>query len=509
MEDSDVTYRSLRTERQVEQGIALRKRVYEAAERFPEHLGLRSMRATCRLWSGDLANALKDVQSLASVPDLDASTHADMAMVLAFDGQIDRALKHYRQSLEIDPDNFDALRQFGGLLATLGQNEEAEAMTHRALAAYPENPLILSSAAHIGILLGDAEIQSNALAALDRHCPDHPATHLVRCRQALRIQDYGKAEGEGRLAVAGENDLAPAWESLALIYKNTGRWAEAKEAAEIAISLNSRAKVALSQLEAVYLYEGNKELAQEFADRASKAIPMLHRLNELSAANRLMRKGDRRAARDIQLKLADSKDPLVRRAARVALIAYIDSKIEDDAVLDILDQMEREGVTSQEWWAAKAKVYMDSGDLDETERILAKGLEAHPSSSWLRARQIEVQIDRGEDARIEDLLNRLVTSPLSAPVPYSFVVNRLLYRKRTDQAQMVSDLMNRRFPNATMTLFVKLSVARAKSDRTTVASVIQELTRRGALILEPPHPSVVKRLLTTARRFLGLDSKKK
>ena len=81
------------------------------------------------------------------------------------DNELDTALRLYREILEDDPDNPDALHMSGVLNAQQGRNEAAIDLISRSIAVHPDNPVAFYN---LGRVLRDANRHEDALHCYDR-----------------------------------------------------------------------------------------------------------------------------------------------------------------------------------------------------------------------------------------------------------------------------------------------------------------------------------------------------
>jgi tetratricopeptide (TPR) repeat protein len=173
----------------------------EAAEEAQARLG------EMQLQRGKFARARRHLTAaLRSCPD-NARYHYLLATAIDGDDHADpqRAAKHYRRSLEIDPDQPECLVRHGELLLHLGQREEGLGCLCRAVELSPNDPEVVGKLAN-GLRLANQveEARSVLRAALFRNRRDGRFHKLwndfrfqeVRRQQVAERQQEAEEDGE-------------------------------------------------------------------------------------------------------------------------------------------------------------------------------------------------------------------------------------------------------------------------------------------------------------------------
>jgi tetratricopeptide (TPR) repeat protein len=174
---------------------------------------------------GRIDEAIAEFQTAVKIEPDYADAHSSLGAVLAGCGRITEAIAEFQKVLEIKPDDADAHYNLGWALAQAGDIRGAFAQWHEAVRLQPDNPALL-----------------NRLAGL-------LATHPDRA-----VRNGVEAVGLARRAAQLSGGRDPAiLDTLAAAYAEAGRFPEAVETAQRALSLASAA--------------GNKPLADVLRSR--------------------------------------------------------------------------------------------------------------------------------------------------------------------------------------------------------------------------------------------------
>ena len=77
-----------------------------------------------------------------------ARPHNNLAVALKADGQLEKAIFHFKQTVELDPQFFEAYYNLGNAYVTLGRDKEAILYFKKALEHVPENPMLHANLAN-------------------------------------------------------------------------------------------------------------------------------------------------------------------------------------------------------------------------------------------------------------------------------------------------------------------------------------------------------------------------
>lgn len=167
----------------------------------------------------------------------EADWHKEMASIRTFFGKRDEAILHWKEVLCLQPHSLDAHRALARLLAEEGDSPQAVAYLEEATARYPDMPALWALRAEWErVLSAEGAIRClEKTLALD---PDDDWAFRELARQKMR-----QGDGAGALAAARESlSRAPrspaSHETLAGVYEDLSRLADARRSFEDAIRLD-------------------------------------------------------------------------------------------------------------------------------------------------------------------------------------------------------------------------------------------------------------------------------
>lgn len=137
-------------------------------------------------------NKYREVQ-LAS-GDVMPGAHLNLAILEANLGHADKAERHYRRALEIDPDFLPARVNLANLYNALQRNAEAEQALREALQRFPEEGELYYS---LGLLLAEENRLQEATDALREASRLLPQRARVHYNYALALQHSGQTDKAG------------------------------------------------------------------------------------------------------------------------------------------------------------------------------------------------------------------------------------------------------------------------------------------------------------------------
>ena len=473
METADAIYEELTQRRTVELSAALRSDIRAAAERWSEHAGLLAIAASTELWAGNLEVSQELVARFEALGNLDATSIAIAATVYAYAGHFDKALEHFEAALTLDPDNREVLRQYPGLLLLLGRTSEAQAFSRQILRQYPESEFLVASVVTSARGISDDAMGQEAMDLLARHHPKSASLCLSLSRQASFQRDLVKAEEWARLAVASNNESYPGWEHLALVCRHLGKFEDAKQAAEYAISINCRSKVALDQLAVIARREGNLAKAAEYELRAASAVPFAKDWAPIFAAGKQLGNGDPKGAFQTYWEHRNDTNLWISRTVRKILLSDFSSNVNRDQKRELLDQMETAGDLTAEWYAARAQLATEDKDFTLAEDTINEGLSKFPNFANLRVERLRLHLVKSEFDSVDGSLKDIRENPFGAPNYYALTVELLSKYKLFDQAQTVQEILERRFPGSDVVLLSQAQLFRAQGKSKEAMAALQ------------------------------------
>jgi tetratricopeptide (TPR) repeat protein len=153
--------------------------------------------AEIRLERNQLRRARRHLTAALVYQPNNARYHLLMARAVEADGRADpeRALEHYRRSLELDPDQPECLSKCGLLSVRQGQSEAGLDHLRRAVELDADNPELLQRLVHGLCLLRRPDEARKALRiALFRHARDHRFQKLWNDFQFEQLRKQQESE---------------------------------------------------------------------------------------------------------------------------------------------------------------------------------------------------------------------------------------------------------------------------------------------------------------------------
>ena len=209
--------------------------------------------------------ARKEAEKALEIDPNVAEAHASLGRIkMVYDWDWVDAEASYQRALELDPANAKVVRSAAALAATLGRYDEAITLDRRAIAL---DPLWVAAHYYLGLDACYARRWSEAEAALRKALelnPQYPGAHTVL---GLTYLERSKPE-EALMQIQKEPD--PFWRDygLALAYHAAGKKQEADAALKGIIE--EYPNEATFQIAEIYSYQGEKDKAFEWLERAYK-----------------------------------------------------------------------------------------------------------------------------------------------------------------------------------------------------------------------------------------------
>ena len=272
-------------------------------------------------------------------------------------GDLTTAEPLYRQVVELEPQQADALHYLGLILQQRGESAQAIELLKRALDARANNPECWSN---LGNMLSEANRRLEAIDAYTqalRLRPSHVNTHYNLGLVLFDVGDFKAAVASIRRAINLSPDDAQMWNSLGEALTRAQSFDEAFDA-----------------------FHTSYRLAPDFAEACNNlGLAYLDR-GESQAANKLFREGLR-----LDPKLPEAWANLVRSRRYTAA-----DKGELDAMLGLLEKgsLDARGCTLMHFSLGKA--YDDCGDYDRAFTHYATGND-------LKARECHFDLERHRD----------------------------------------------------------------------------------------------------------------
>jgi len=224
-----------------------------------------------------------------------AASLLQQAVELHQQGQLEPAQALYRQVLELNPRQFDALHLLGVIARQQGDADGAIELISRALAV---DNAQATAHCNLGVALLDAGRIEEALASHERALALNPSYALAWSNRGNALRRLGRAEEavqSYQRALQIKPDYAEAHCNRAIVLQDMGRYLDALGAAEDALNIKDRyadawlargnALHCLRYLpEAVESFDRAIHLRPDWAEAYSAQGMSLHRLGEFGAA---------------------------------------------------------------------------------------------------------------------------------------------------------------------------------------------------------------------------------
>jgi len=204
----------------------------------PENAEILSNLANALTQLGQFQEAVRCSERAVALNPRQGTAHNILGVALAALGQRERALESYRRAVTLNPAHIEALNNLGNLLRDLGQQQEPLALFRRALGLDARRA---DTHCNLGNALFELRRTDEAADCFRRALalqPDNVQVHLGLAA-ALRMQrQAGEAEASCQAALAREPRSAEALVLLGELRADHGRFAEAQELFNRAITLD-------------------------------------------------------------------------------------------------------------------------------------------------------------------------------------------------------------------------------------------------------------------------------
>ncbi|MEX2576457.1 MAG: sulfotransferase [Halofilum sp. (in: g-proteobacteria)] len=362
------------------------------------------------------------------------------------EGNLIVAERVYRDVLEADSEQLDALREIGIVSYLRGKPQEAYSWFRKARAAEPENAVVQSNFAVMAAQTGAIEEAIASWRSAIALAPDYvdAYSNLVRVLveqgetdEAIRLCEAGQQHSPSHVdlrtnygfALEAKGDLAKAveiWEgvldqtpdhpavlaNLANAYRDLGRTAEATAMGERATAADPNNAPAHINLGNAYLDQGDPEAAERMYARATQCDPRNCDAYDNLGAVLLQRGCPEEAAQWHRIALAidqtRAKSHAYLSVALRSIGAFADAEAAAQQALGLAPD-------SVEYQVNLADLLLAVDRPDEAEAVLNDALEAEPESVSARlkfARALE-RLDRFEEAeeQTREAAERMPESP--------------------------------------------------------------------------------------------------
>lgn len=208
-----------------------------AAVTFPDHLGLRDYRIASVLQieaqvlerAGDLAGAEERYLAGTGLARQGASLQRSYGLFLVRHGRVDEGLEQMGEAVERAPDDASLHKDLGAALRHAGRRQDALESLERARELDPEDGGIHYNQGLVWMDLGRPEEAQKAFTSALEHGADEGDVWLMRGVARAQLQHYEEAEADLREALTRMPEDCRVRANLGLLYRRTGREAEARE----------------------------------------------------------------------------------------------------------------------------------------------------------------------------------------------------------------------------------------------------------------------------------------
>jgi predicted TPR repeat methyltransferase len=224
-----------------------------------------------------------------------AASFLQQAVALHQQGRLEPAQALYRQVLELDPRQFDALHLLGVIARQQGDTAGAMSLISQAIAV---DDAQANAHCNLGVALLDAGLAEDALASHERAIERNPAYALAWSNRGNALRKLGRLD-DALLSYQRALELQPTYAEAhcnrAIVLQDLGRYLDALGAAEAALHIKDRnadawlargnALHCLRLLpEAVESFDRAIHLRPQWAEAYSAQGSALQRLGEFPAA---------------------------------------------------------------------------------------------------------------------------------------------------------------------------------------------------------------------------------
>ena len=363
--------------------------------------------------SGDVEAALRAYREAAELDLESGELLAELSSVYARRNQNDEAVAAAREGLERDPENQSAHRILGLIFAArasdrAGTAEDAQVAV-RHLEQARETPL---ADLHVELTLARLYLRTNAartavdlLEELQKDAPGLTETGMLLARAYEQVGRIGEAVTTLEGVIAGGRPSSRALRRLAELYGKDGRWSAAVEVYERAVDLNPRSARTKRELANALLRAERPARARDVLDDLVTLRPNdvagLYLLSEVELELRNFEAAEAAARRLIEVEPGGFRGAL-------ALAEIYGQKREHTRVVEVLEPLlenpEDHGLRQDQVAGLLGRIGFAYEQLQEYEaasRVYERGVEMLPNSLAFGGRLAQAYIDAARlgDAR--------------------------------------------------------------------------------------------------------------
>lgn len=183
--------------------------------------------ANIMLKRGDVDQAILHYRESLQISPVGADAHYNLGTVLSERGQLEEAMEHFRKALEIDPESSDVHTNLAGVLVRQGKVEEAIEHFREALQIRPGNPWAHFNLASLLAGRGKLDEAAQHYRQVLKANPADAEAHHNLGEVLVKRKDIEEAIAHFRAAIRLKPNFAAAHESLGRALGELGKRDEA------------------------------------------------------------------------------------------------------------------------------------------------------------------------------------------------------------------------------------------------------------------------------------------
>jgi putative PEP-CTERM system TPR-repeat lipoprotein len=324
----------------------------------------------------DYQRAVLQFKNAVQLGPKDADAHYGLAQSYLALGGFQQAAAELYKATELDPKNAKAQLSLAELLAGSSNKDLIEDAYKRAAAvsgAAPDNADALTTLALTELRLGQPEnAERDTLKALEK-APANLKSSMLLVAIKLGQKDLAGAEQTLKQAVAEAPKSAEPLLALARFYRGLRRFPEAEARFQEAVQIDPRNGQALVDLAALEMATGKKQLAEDSYGKAA-ALPG----RQFKAVHALFLMADKRLDAAIaELKQLYGKDPNDRDLRNLLVRAYLTTKKTQDAT-NLLTAVLAKNSKDVDALMQRAAIRINERQFDDAQKDLLPVLSLKP-----------------------------------------------------------------------------------------------------------------------------------
>jgi tetratricopeptide (TPR) repeat protein len=230
---------------------------------------------------GDLRRAEGELRSLQQEFPNAAPVQTTVGLLAFGKKDYTAARKAFERALQLDAKSNEALGGLVNLDLATGKTGDAKARIETKLAAAPNDPAILTLAAHVYLRMGNAGQAEQALLKTIQVAPANLQAYAQLGQLYVQQQKLDDARARFEEVAKRQSKPVGAETMIAMILQLQGKNAEAQKRYEKALQIDPHAAVAANNLAWMYAEgAGNLDVALQLAQTAKAALPDAPQVND-------------------------------------------------------------------------------------------------------------------------------------------------------------------------------------------------------------------------------------